>query len=38
MIERFLAKDPRDRYRNATEARAALEEAYRMLKAEAEVT
>jgi eukaryotic-like serine/threonine-protein kinase len=38
MIERFLAKDPRDRYPNATEARGALERAYWMLKAEAEVT
>jgi serine/threonine protein kinase len=37
-IERFLAKDPQDRYLNATEARMALERAYRMLKVEAEVT
>jgi serine/threonine protein kinase len=32
MIERFLAKDPRDRYANATEARIALQNAYRLLK------
>ena len=38
MIERFLAKDPQDRYQNATEARVALRKAYRMLKAAAEVT
>jgi serine/threonine protein kinase len=38
MIERFLAKDPQDRYQDATEARVALQEAYRMLKAAAEVT
>lgn len=38
MIERFMAKDPQDRYLNATEARLALENAYRMLKVEAEVT
>jgi eukaryotic-like serine/threonine-protein kinase len=34
MIERFLAKDPQDRYASASEAAAALHEAYRMLKAE----
>jgi eukaryotic-like serine/threonine-protein kinase len=38
MIERFLAKDPQDRYPNAKEARVALQNAYRMLKATAEVT
>ncbi len=38
MIERFLAKEPQGRYPNATEARLALENAYRMLKVEAEVT
>ena len=38
MIERFLAKEPRDRYADATEARVALEKAYRVLKATAEVT
>ena len=38
MIERFLAKDPQDRYSNAKEARVALQDAYRMLKATAEVT
>ena len=38
MIERFLAKDPQDRYQNATEAKVALRKAYRMLKAAAEVT
>jgi len=32
IIERFLAKDPQDRYPNATEARIALEKAYRFLK------
>jgi eukaryotic-like serine/threonine-protein kinase len=37
MIETFLAKSPQDRYPNATEARLALESAYRMLKVEAEV-
>jgi serine/threonine protein kinase len=38
MIERFLAKDPQDRYQDAKEARVALRKAYRMLKAAAEVT
>jgi serine/threonine protein kinase len=38
MIERFLAKDPQDRYQDAKEARGALRKAYRMLKAAAEVT
>jgi serine/threonine protein kinase len=38
MIERLMAKDPQDRYPNATEARHALEVAYRTLKIEAEVT
>jgi serine/threonine protein kinase len=38
MIERFLAKDPQDRYQDAKEARVALQKAYRMLKAAAEVT
>jgi serine/threonine protein kinase len=38
MIERFLAKDPQDRYADATEARHALESAYRTLRIEAEVT
>lgn len=37
MIERFLAKDPADRYANATEARVALEQAYRLLKTGAAV-
>ena len=37
MIERFLAKDPQDRYQNAKEARVALRKAYRLLKAAAEV-
>jgi tRNA A-37 threonylcarbamoyl transferase component Bud32/CheY-like chemotaxis protein len=32
LIERFLAKDPQDRFANATEAVAALEKAYRLLK------
>jgi eukaryotic-like serine/threonine-protein kinase len=38
MIERFLAKEPQDRYADAAEAAAALEHAYRMLKAAAAVT
>jgi hypothetical protein len=38
IIERFLAKDPQDRYPNATEARIALEKAYRLLKTEMELT
>ncbi len=38
MIERFMAKDPQDRYPNATEARLALENAYRILKTAAEVS
>jgi serine/threonine protein kinase len=38
MIERFLAKDPADRFANAKEARLALQEAYRMLRMEAEIT
>jgi serine/threonine protein kinase len=38
IIERFLAKDPKDRYQNAAEARQALEKAYRFLKATAEAT
>jgi len=38
MIERFLAKEPQDRYPNAIEARLALENAYRLLKSAAEVT
>lgn len=37
MIERFMAKEPRDRYADATEARLALESAYRILKMTAEV-
>jgi hypothetical protein len=38
IIERFLAKDPQDRYPNATEARVALERAYHFLKSTAEAT
>jgi serine/threonine protein kinase len=38
IIERFLAKDPQDRYQNAAEARQALEKVYRFLKATAEAT
>jgi eukaryotic-like serine/threonine-protein kinase len=38
MIERFLAKDPQDRYADATEAAEALEEAYSRLKVAAVVT
>ena len=38
IIERFLAKDPQDRFQNAREARLALEKAYRFLKSEAEAT
>jgi serine/threonine protein kinase len=38
IIERFLAKDPKDRYQNAAEARQALEKAYRFLKTTAEAT
>jgi serine/threonine protein kinase len=38
IIERFLAKDPQDRYPNATEARVALEKAYYFLKSTAEAT
>src|SRR6202023_4295199 len=38
MIERFLAKDPQDRYQSATEARVALRTAYRTLRTAAEVT
>jgi len=38
MIECFLAKDPQDRYPSATEARVALEQCYRVLKTEVEVT
>ena len=38
MIERFLAKDPQDRYQNAKEARLALRKAYRLFKTAAEVT
>jgi tRNA A-37 threonylcarbamoyl transferase component Bud32 len=38
LIERFLAKDPQDRYADATEAAAALEKGYRMLKAATAVT
>ncbi len=38
IIERFLAKNPQDRYNNAVEARQALEKAYRFLKATAEAT
>ena len=38
IIERFLAKDPQDRYQNAGEARHALEKAYRFLKTTADVT
>src|SRR4051812_36577663 len=38
IIERFLAKDPQDRYQNAGEARHALEKAYRFLKATADAT
>ena len=37
IIERFLAKDPQDRYPNATEARVALEKAYGFLETAAEV-
>ena len=37
VIERFLAKDPQDRYPNATEARVALEKAYDFLETAAEV-
>jgi serine/threonine protein kinase len=37
LVERFLAKEPQDRYGNATEARIALEQAYRRLKSEAEL-
>ena len=37
VIERFLAKDPQDRYPNATEARIALEKAYCFLETAAEV-
>src|SRR6266478_1065858 len=36
ILERFLAKDPQDRYPNATEARVALEKAYHFLKSTAE--
>ena len=38
IIERFLAKDPQDRYQNAVEARLALEKAYRFVKTAAEVS
>jgi hypothetical protein len=38
MIERFLAKDPQDRYADAREAAEALEKAYGRLKAAAVVT
>jgi tRNA A-37 threonylcarbamoyl transferase component Bud32 len=38
MIERFLAKEPQDRYQDATQARLALEGAYRQMRMEAEVT
>ena len=38
LIDRFLAKDPADRFQNAAEARHALQSAYRILKVEAEVT
>jgi eukaryotic-like serine/threonine-protein kinase len=38
IIERFLAKDPQDRYQNATEAKLALEKAYRFVKTAVEVT
>jgi eukaryotic-like serine/threonine-protein kinase len=38
IIERFLAKNPQDRYPNATEARVALEKAYYFLKSTAEAT
>jgi eukaryotic-like serine/threonine-protein kinase len=38
IIERFLAKDPQDRYQNATEAKLALEKAYRFVKTAQEVT
>ena len=38
IIERFLAKDPQDRYQNAAQARHALEKAYRFLKATADAT
>jgi eukaryotic-like serine/threonine-protein kinase len=38
MIDRFLAKDPQDRYANAAEAATALEKAYRVLKAAETVT
>jgi tRNA A-37 threonylcarbamoyl transferase component Bud32 len=37
IIERFLAKDPQDRYPNATEARVALEKAHGFLETAAEV-
>ncbi|MGH8138251.1 MAG: protein kinase domain-containing protein [Steroidobacteraceae bacterium] len=38
VIERFLAKDPQDRFANASEAAAALEKAYRLLLAAEAVT
>jgi serine/threonine protein kinase len=38
IIERFLAKDPQDRYQNATEAKLALEKAYRFLKTSADAS
>lgn len=38
MIERFLAKEPQDRYSDATEARVALENAYHVLKTAPEAT
>jgi eukaryotic-like serine/threonine-protein kinase len=38
MIEQLLAKEPGDRYANATEAAAALENGYRLLKSAAAVT
>jgi eukaryotic-like serine/threonine-protein kinase len=38
IIERFLAKDPQDRYQNAVEARLALEKAYRFVKTAARVS
>jgi len=38
MLDRFLAKQPEDRYANAGEAAKALEKAYRLMKAETAVT
>jgi len=38
LIDRFLAKEPADRFANATEAVAALEKAYRLLRRSVSVT